>query len=193
MMLFFTQWLRENSDLSLSMPTVVACPAQLVEAWAWECQARFPKLKVAIMYEGVRKSEDVKLADRIIPTSFTTNLPKQRILPPWMANAFTPTKRNMWVVFTSYDTASKRTVFEVPDKTLPKIQVVKKDKKGNETTHWQYQTRWVHHMKNMYSLGILDEGHKCKNAGSEVHFSIKGLRLPLTVIVSATPMISSVC
>ena len=49
---FFISWLFENgvTPKGLSKPTLIVCPALLVESWAKEIMTKFRNLKVGVLY-----------------------------------------------------------------------------------------------------------------------------------------------
>ena len=194
MVLFLIAWMVENVDVTEghSKPTLVVCPAMLVENWANACHERFPNIRIAIMYAEAQKFANSKLTSRAIPTSFTKKLPDLKGAPKWLRPAFEKKKHNAWVIFASIDTFMTRSVHTEPDLDKPKIQVSYHTSSGEQKTTMKQPVKYVSRMRGMFGLVVMDEGHKYRNASTQASFSIKGLRADLILIVTATPMISSV-
>ena len=194
MVLFLIAWMVDNVDVTEghSKPTLVVCPAMLVESWADVCNERFPNISIAIMYAEAHKFANSKLASRAISTSFTKKLPDLKGAPKWLRPAFEKKKHNTWVIFASMDAFMTRSVLTEPDFDRPKVQVTYETRTGELKTSMKHQLKYVSKMRGMFGLVVMDEGHKYRNASTQASFSIKGLRPDLTLIVTATPMISSV-
>ena len=195
MVLFLIACMVENVEVleGNSKPTLVVCPAMLVESWANVCLDKFPNLSIAIMYAEAQKFANSKLASRAIPTSFTKNLPDLKGAPQWLRPAFeSKTKHNKWVIFASIDTFIARSVVIKPDLDKPRVPRSFHTSSGEQKTTLVYPTKFVSKMREMFGLVVMDEGHKYRNALTHAFFSIKGLRASLILIVTATPMISSV-
>ena len=194
MVLFLIAWMVENVDITegYSKPTLVVCPAMLVENWANACNERFPNIRIAIMYAEAQKFANSKLTSRAIPTSFTKKLPDLKGAPKWLRPAFEKKKHNAWVIFASIDTFMTRTVYTEADLDKPKVEVSYHTSNGEQKTTMKQPLKYVSKMRGMFGLVVMDEGHKYRNASTQASFSIKGLKADLILIVTATPMISSV-
>ena len=195
MILFFISWMLENHlfPAGTNKPTLVACPAILVESWALEAQSRFPNLEIAIMNAEAGNFEDPTLSSRAHPTEFNKKLPSLKGCPKWAKPAWeNKDKRNFWVLFASVDTLTSRTIKEVPDPNRGPFEQKIRTNDGREKIRIVFPTMWVSNMKDMFNLVVMDEGHKYKNPSTQAWASIKRLLPSLVLIVSATPMISSV-
>ena len=61
LVLFLVSWLAENHEFlgeGENRPTLITCPAMLVESWAGEARTRFPNLEIAIMYADTDNFHD---------------------------------------------------------------------------------------------------------------------------------------
>lgn len=192
---FFISWLFENGvpPKGRSKPTLIVCPALLVESWAKEIMTKFRSLKVEVLYADAHKLETLELANKGIPSRFTRHLPSFRGCPHWLKPAWeTKDESNPWVIVASMDTLTTRTVSMVPDSDKPKVTEKYIDSNGEEQERWIRSMKWTSNMARMFSLFVMDEGHKYRNTTTQAWWSIKGLRAVYHIIVSATPIISSV-
>lgn len=197
LMPFVLSWMIENQcnkNKKENKPTLISCPAMLVESWAGDARRMFPNIKIGVMYAGAKDFSDPTLASRIITTQFTKALPSMKKCPDWLRPAFEwdSERCNPWVIIAAHDTFMSRTLRVIPDPSKANVKYAHVTKTGDIEVREKPATMYQSTMAGMFSFTVLNEGHKFKNHLTKCWASIRLLESPRLVNVSATPMISSV-